>query len=88
MTRPWLISTIAFVVAVALFVAGIVTWRMFSTWPHCSGHFSCGAPPPPHRLHPLRAELLWAASAFFALTAVGIGMWQWLRPTTGRLAGA
>ena len=87
--RPRLISTIALVVAVVLFVAGVVMWRLFSTWPHCSGHVYCGAPPPPpHRLHPLRAELLWAGSAFFLLVAIGVGLKQWRRPTTGRPAEA
>jgi len=82
--RGWLISTIALVVTLALFVAGLVTWRMFSTLPACPPHVICGAPPPPHRLHPFRAELLWGASAVFALVAVGVGLRQWRRPTTGR----
>jgi hypothetical protein len=84
--RAWLIPLIALVLAAALFVAGVVEWRMFS--PACPGD-SVGcllALPPPHRLHPLRAELLWAASAFFVLVALGVGIWEWRRSGTGRTA--
>ena len=83
MKHPWLVWTIALVVAVAVFIAAVVTWRMFSTLPGCPPNASCAAPPPPHRLHPLRAELLWAASGFFVLVAVGVGLRQWRRRRQG-----
>ena len=80
---PWLIPVIAVVAAVALFVAGVVVWRMTST----PGPVSPGRRgiffvyfPPPHRLHPLRAELLWAVSAVFALVAFATGLRQRGRP--------
>jgi hypothetical protein len=84
--RAWLIPLIALVLAVALFVAGVVEWRMFS--PACDTKLvGCRlALPPPHRLHPLRAELLWAASAFFGLVALGVGLWAWRRWGAGRKA--
>jgi hypothetical protein len=78
--RPWLVPALASLIAVALLVAGIVTWRMMSP-PACqvAGAVFCVATPA-HRLHPLRAELLWAGSAVFALLAAGSGLWQWQRP--------
>jgi hypothetical protein len=76
MTRSWwVIPTIASVAAAALFVAGVIEWRMFSTLPACPADAFCGAPPPVYRLHPLRAELLWAASAVFGLLA-GSTRWR------------
>lgn len=87
--RPWRVPVLASLIAAALLVAGVVTWRMMSTpvllpscWPNspCSLSPSLGSP---YRLHPLRAELLWSASAVFALLAVGSGFRQWRRPTTG-----
>lgn len=80
--RPWLVPVLASLIAVALLVAGVVTWRMMSPPAcHVRGAIFCFASPE-HRLHPLRAELSWAASAVFALVAVGSGLWQWRRPTT------
>jgi hypothetical protein len=80
--RPWLLPVLASLMAVALLVTGVVTWRMMSP-PACrvSGAIFCFASPE-HRLHPLRAELLWVASAVFALLAVSSGLWQWRRLTT------
>jgi hypothetical protein len=75
--RPWLIPLTTFVAAITLFVAGIVVWRMLSTplAPKCPTVVlgPCLTSVPPHRLHPLRAEVLWAASAVFALIAAGTG---------------
>jgi hypothetical protein len=66
----------AAVAAVALFVAGVVVWRMTSTPARpVSRGIGVVDLAPPHRRHPLRAELLWAASALFAVAAIGI----WLR---------
>ena len=86
--RPWLVPVLASLIAVALLVAGVVAWRMMATsfaGASCPPQTSCSLAPEfraPHRLHPLRAELLWAASAAFAFLAVGSGLWHWRRPTT------
>jgi len=85
-TRPWLVPLIALVAATGLFIAGVVTWRMMSpdflSWPT---HRSLAPGRPPYRLHPLRAELLWAASGFVALAALGLGVWQWRRRAAGHV---
>jgi hypothetical protein len=70
------------VAAVVLAAAGTVEWRMMSPSiadleARCSGRalLDCGfAFPPPHRLHPLRAELLWAAAGVIGLLAIGIAL--------------
>jgi NADPH:quinone reductase-like Zn-dependent oxidoreductase len=69
-------------VAVALAVAGTVEWRMMSPsiaaiQASCSGRalLGCGfAYPPPHRLYPLRAELVWAAAGLVGLLAIAIAL--------------
>ena len=79
--RPWLAPSVLGLGAVVLFVAGIVTWRMMSTPPPgCPpaqyafwADVRCGV----HRLHPLRAELLWAASGILALAALGSALLHW-----------
>ncbi len=76
--RPWLIPAVAAVVALGLFVAGMVTWRMTPGVRPCPPNSLCLTLLPPHRLHPLRAELLWAASAVFGLIAVGVSLRPWL----------
>ena len=73
--RPWLAPAAA-AAAVVFFVAGVVVWRMYgSPAGHCNGGgpvlYLCGRGFGSHRLHPLRAELLWAASVVLALVAVG-----------------
>jgi hypothetical protein len=82
--RPWLIPTAAAAVALALFIVGVLTWRMVPGSPQCSPHTLCFEAVPGHRLHPLRAELLWAGSAVFALIAAGASVRQWRRPGTVR----
>jgi hypothetical protein len=76
--------TVAAIAAVAFFVAGVVLWRMASPNLHVTSPYHHAVPSAllPHRLHPLRAELLWAASAVLALVAVGTGSRQWRRPQT------
>jgi hypothetical protein len=84
--RPWLISTAAAAVALALFIAGVVTWRMMPGLPSCPPNSLCYLPLSTHRLHPLRAELLWAASAIFAVIAAAASARQWpgtVRPVSG-----
>jgi hypothetical protein len=68
-------------VAVTLLIAGVLTWRMMPGVRPCPPNALCGLTVlPVHRLHPLRAELLWAASAVFALIAVGASARHWRRP--------
>lgn len=77
-------------IGVALAVAGTVVWRMMSPSiaaleARCSGRalLGCGfAYPPPHRLHPLRAELLWAAAALVGLLAISLARRPRLRGGT------
>jgi hypothetical protein len=83
--RPWLIPTAAAAVALALFIAGVLTWRMMPGVRPCPPNTLCVLPLGAHRLHPLRAELLWAASAIFALVAAGASLRQWRRPGAARL---
>lgn len=81
--RRLVVAVLAFT-SLALALAGVVVWREMSPSiaaleAHCSSRrtLGCGlAFPPPYRLHPLRAELLWAAAAVTGLLAVG----QTLRP--------
>jgi hypothetical protein len=77
----WLIPIGAAIIAVALFIAGLVAWRMMSA-PHvCSPDVICGVydPSERHQIHPLRAEGLWALSALFAIIALVSAV----RPLTG-----
>ena len=64
-----LLSVVAAIAAVVLFTAAVVAWHMRSPWPYCPPNAECAAPPPPHHLHPLRAEALWVMSGAFALVA-------------------
>ena len=75
--RRLVVAVLAFA-SLALAVAGVVVWREMSPSlaelaARCSSRreLGCGfAFPAPYRLHPLRAELLWAAAAVTALLAV------------------
>ena len=86
--RRLVVAVLAFT-SVALAVAGVVVWREMSPSiaalaARCSARreLGCGiAFPPPYRLHPLRAELLWAAAAVTGLVAAG----QTLRPSRRRV---
>jgi hypothetical protein len=68
--------------ALALAVAGAVIWGEMSPSlaareAQCarSNTFGCGiALPPSYRLHPLRAELLWAAAGLIGLTGAGLAL--------------
>ncbi len=79
--RHLLAAALAFT-SLALAIAGLVVWREmsppFADFP--DGHRLLVAFPPPYRLHPLRAELLWAAASVTGLIAVGLT----LRPYAGR----
>lgn len=69
--RPWLLPAAAALAAVVLFLAGAAAWDMTAPagMPRCPAHSFCFTPVGDHHLHPLRAELLWAASALFAILA-------------------
>jgi hypothetical protein len=68
--KQWLLTGLAFIAAVVCFVAGLIVWSQMSQPPVCSSGYLCALYGPPYRLHPLRAELLWGASAAFALLAI------------------
>jgi len=75
--RPWLIPAVAALAAVVSFGAGVVVWRMMSQVQcHAFGGLTCVLLPP-HRLHPLRAEALWAVSALCGLVAIGVSLRLW-----------
>ena len=66
------------VIAIALAVAGAVMWREMSPsvatqMARCTHGLACGAIPPYH-LHPLRAELLWAAAGLTGVTALALAL--------------
>jgi hypothetical protein len=63
----------AAIAAAGLLLAGAAAWSMTAGVPACPANHICFMPVTAgHRLHPLRAELLWAASALFALIAVTV----------------
>jgi hypothetical protein len=79
--RRRLIPVLLLLAAEVLAVAGVVTWRRFSPLPsgvatHGNSSVAFYFTAQPHRLHPLRAELLWAASALCAIAGVGIARWR------------
>ncbi len=82
--RRRVIAALLAFTSLALAIAGVVAWREMSPSiadlaAGCSGRalLGCGfAFPPPHHLHPLRAELLWAAASVTGLLAV----WLTVRP--------
>ena len=85
MGRRRLLAAVLAFTSLALAAAGLVVWREMSlSWAtlaaRCSGTLGCALFPPQHRLHPLRAELLWAAASLIGLIAVGLT----LRPHVGR----
>jgi hypothetical protein len=85
--RAWLVPVATAVAAVALLVAGAVVWRMTSTpgpAPPGSRGITFVYLAPPHRLHPLRAELLWAASALLALVGIRTTLRQRFEPDTAQ----
>jgi hypothetical protein len=79
MDRRRLVVALLALTSLALAAAGLVVWREMSPSiaelaARCSsrGELGCGiAFPPPYRLHPLRAELLWAAAGVTGVLAVG-----------------
>ena len=79
--RRLLAAGLAFA-SLALAIAGLIVWREMSPSiadleAHCSFRalLGCGfAFQPPHRLHPLRAELLWAAAAVLGVIAAGLAV--------------
>ena len=75
--RRLVIAILLLAAAMALAIAGVVTWRMTSMYPpapRCPANSLCydALPQYPYRLHPIRAELLWAAGAACLIAAVAI----------------
>jgi hypothetical protein len=71
--RRWVVPSGAALIAVGLFVAGVVAWGMTATTQHvCPDGVICGLFPPDQtrQIHPLRAEILWALSGVFMVAAV------------------
>jgi hypothetical protein len=60
---------VSFAAAACFLAAGFVVWRQMPTL-HCPPNTVCTFTFPPHRLHPLRAELLWAAGGLSAMLGV------------------
>jgi hypothetical protein len=71
----------AAVLAVGLFAAGMIAWRMMSPVRSCPDGYLCGLfdPNDRYQLHPLRAEALWALSGVFAVLAIASAFTSWLR---------
>jgi hypothetical protein len=75
-----IVAWVAFAAAACLLVAGTVVWRQMSSWPPCPSNAFCAPVVPAYRLHPLRAELLWAAGGL----CVAVGIWASLTTLRGR----
>jgi hypothetical protein len=75
-----LVASVAFAAAACLLVAGTVVWRLMSSPPPCPANAMCVLAEPAYRLHPLRAELLWAAGGL----CVAAGIWASLTTLRGR----
>jgi hypothetical protein len=78
MDRRRIVVLLLAMVAVALAAAGVVVWREMSPsvaaqMARCTGGLACGAIPPYH-LHPVRAELLWAAAGLAGLLAIVVAL--------------
>jgi predicted small integral membrane protein len=89
--RPWLLPAAAALAAVALFVAGAVAWDMAAAVgaPRCPANHICFATVvPDHHLHPLRAGLLWVASALCALSAAARPLGRYAQAASRVLSGA
>lgn len=92
--RPWLVPAVVTATALVIVIAGVVAWRMTS-WPAFGavpkGHYlppthrQVYHPGPPHRQHPLRAEVLWAASFFLTLVAIGTTVRQRHQPGAAQI---
>jgi hypothetical protein len=71
------------VVGVAVLLAGLAVWREMSSTPVCPPGWLCALYGPPHRLHPLRAEVLWA---FGVACLVAAACWAASGPSRGQAA--
>jgi hypothetical protein len=70
--RGWVVSGAAMFIALCLFVGGVVAWRMTSIPVQgvCPPRVVCvPMVMQGHRIHPLRAEILWALSGIFVMVA-------------------
>jgi hypothetical protein len=75
-SRPWLVPAAIAVIAAAFLIAGVLTWQVMSAGVPCPAHETCVTGIKHHRLHPVRAELLWAISALLAIIAAEVALWQ------------
>jgi hypothetical protein len=75
-SRPWLVPAAIAVIAVGFVIAGLLTWQVTSSGVPCPAHHTCFTAVRPHRLHPVRAELLWAIAALLAIIAAEVALWQ------------
>lgn len=75
-SRPWLVPAAIAVTAVLFLIAGVVTWQAMSSGVPCPAHEACTSAVKRHRLHPVRAELLWAISGLLAIIAAEVALWQ------------
>ena len=67
-----MVPVAAAVLAVGLFVGGVIAWGMTAPPFVCPPNRPCALHDPSvrHQLHPLRAEGLWALSGIFAVLAI------------------
>lgn len=81
MHRRGLVLILGLAVAVMLFVAAVAEWRMTALPPkqHCPPNAVCFYESVPYRIHPLRAKLLWSASAVIAIGSLGYAALPLLR---------
>jgi hypothetical protein len=80
-----LVSALFLTIGLVLAVAGVATWRMFWALPKGTATYGPSRvtflfTPGPHRLHPLRAELLWGAGVVCVITSVALATWRPGRP--------
>ena len=83
MAHKWLGPLILALVGVALLLIGLVVWREMSSTPVCPPGTFCPPYGPPHRLHPLRAEALWALGG---ICLVAAACWAASGASRGRAA--
>jgi hypothetical protein len=69
------VLALALATAIITLVAGVITWDMRFAIPTCPPNTLCYVSQPSDaHLHPLRAEMLWTASAFALVLAAGLGL--------------
>lgn len=84
MVRGRVIATLLILGGVAFVIGGVIEWRMVSSPPACPPGLVCFSHS--RRMHPLRAEVLWAAGGLSICAAAAIrwGHWRARRPNSSR----